>query len=39
MSARRFDTWLIRVKRATGRPRDLEVVAELEALLEEGGGR
>jgi hypothetical protein len=28
--------WLIRVKRATGRPRDLEVVAELEALLEEG---
>jgi hypothetical protein len=27
--------WLIRVKRAAGRPRDLEVVAELEALLEE----
>ena len=26
---------LIEVKRATGRPRDLEVVAELEALLEE----
>jgi hypothetical protein len=26
---------LIRVKRAAGRPRDLEVVAELEALLEE----
>jgi predicted nucleotidyltransferase len=26
---------LIRVKRATGRPKDLEVVAELEALLEE----
>ena len=26
---------LIRVKRATGRPRDLEVLAELEALLEE----
>jgi len=27
--------WLIRVKRAAGRPRDLEVIAELEALLEE----
>ncbi|CAI4033744.1 hypothetical protein DNFV4_04186 [Nitrospira tepida] len=27
---------LIEVKRAAGRPRDLEVVAELEALLEEG---
>jgi hypothetical protein len=26
---------LIRVKRAAGRPRDLEAVAELEALLEE----
>jgi hypothetical protein len=26
---------LIRVKRATGRPRDLEVIAELEALKEE----
>ena len=26
---------LIRVKRATGRPKDLEAVAELEALLEE----
>lgn len=33
---------LIRVKRATGRPKDLEAVAELEALLEERrrtGGR
>jgi hypothetical protein len=30
--------WLIRVKRAAGRPRDLEVVAELEALLEERKG-
>ena len=29
--------WLIRVKRAAGRPKDLEVVAELEALLEEQG--
>jgi hypothetical protein len=32
---------LIRVKRAAGRPRDLEAVAELEALFEErqrGGG-
>jgi len=27
--------WLIRVKRAAGRPKDIEVVAELEALLEE----
>ena len=27
--------WLIRVKRAGGRPKDLEVVAELEALQEE----
>ena len=27
--------WLIRVKRAAGRPRDLEVIAELEALREE----
>lgn len=30
--------WLIRVKRAAGRPRDLETIAELEALLEEEGG-
>jgi hypothetical protein len=29
--------WLIRVKRAAGRPKDLEVVAELEALREEKG--
>ena len=29
--------WLIHVKRAAGRPRDLEVIAELEALLEERG--
>ncbi len=28
--------WLIRVKRAAGRPRDLEAIAELEALWEEG---
>jgi hypothetical protein len=28
---------LIRVKRAAGRPKDLEVIAELEALLEERG--
>ena len=27
--------WLIRVKRAAGRPQDLEVIAELEALREE----
>lgn len=27
--------WLIRVKRAAGRPKDFEVVAELEVLLEE----
>ena len=27
--------WLIRVKRATGRPKDFEVIAELEALLED----
>jgi hypothetical protein len=27
--------WLIRVKRAAGRPRDVEALAELEALLEE----
>jgi hypothetical protein len=27
--------WLIRVKRAAGRPRDLEALAELEALREE----
>jgi predicted nucleotidyltransferase len=30
---------LIEVKRAAGRPRDLEAVAELEALLEEREGR
>jgi hypothetical protein len=29
--------WLIRVKRAAGRPKDLEALAELEALLEEQG--
>ena len=29
--------WLIRVKRAAGRPKDLEVIAELEALQEEIG--
>ncbi len=29
--------WLIHVKRAAGRPTDLEVIAELEALLEERG--
>jgi len=28
---------LIHVKRAAGRPKDLEAVAELEALLEERG--
>jgi len=27
--------WLIRTKRAAGRPRDLEAIAELEALHEE----
>ena len=27
--------WLIHVKRAAGRPKDLEVIAELEVLLEE----
>ena len=27
--------WLIRVKRAAGRPKDFEVIAELEALAEE----
>lgn len=27
--------WLIKVKRAAGRPKDLEVIAELEALQEE----
>ena len=27
--------WLIRTKRAAGRPRDLEVIAELEAIQEE----
>ncbi|MFY7923071.1 MAG: hypothetical protein ACOVSI_11700, partial [Gemmatimonas sp.] len=26
--------WLVRVKRAAGRPKDLEVIAELEALQE-----
>jgi hypothetical protein len=29
---------LIQVKRAAGRPKDLEAVAELEAILEESGG-
>lgn len=29
--------WLIRTKRAAGRPRDIEAIAELEALREEGG--
>lgn len=29
---------LIRLKRAAGRPKDLEAIAELEALLEEGRG-
>jgi len=29
---------LIEVKRAAGRPKDLEAVAELEALLDESGG-
>ena len=27
--------WLIRVKRAAGRPKDFEAIAELEAILEE----
>jgi len=27
--------WLVRVKRAAGRPKDLETIAELEALQEE----
>ena len=31
--------WLIRVKRAAGRPKDLEVIAELEALREESEER
>lgn len=31
-------SWLIKVKRAAGRPRDLETIAELEALREERGG-
>lgn len=31
--------WLIRTKRAAGRPRDLETIAELEALAEERGDR
>lgn len=30
--------WLIRVKRAAGRPKDREVLAELEALQEEIAG-
>ncbi len=30
--------WLIRTKRAAGRPRDLEVIAELQALEEEAAG-
>ena len=30
--------WLIHVKRAAGRPKDLEVIAELEALQEERSG-
>ena len=30
--------WLIRTKRAAGRPRDLEAIAELEVLKEERGG-
>ena len=30
--------WLIRTKRAAGRPRDLEAIAELEALAEEREG-
>jgi predicted nucleotidyltransferase len=40
MSVRCVDlSALIRLKRAAGRPRDLEVVAELEALREERGRR
>ena len=31
--------WLIHVKRAAGRPRDLEAIAELELLLEGLGGQ
>ena len=31
--------WLIKVKRAAGRPKDLEVIAELEALQEEARKR
>ena len=27
--------WLIKVKRAAGRPKDFEAIAELEAILEE----
>jgi hypothetical protein len=30
--------WLIRVKRAAGRPKDLEVIAELETIREESEG-
>jgi hypothetical protein len=30
---------LIELKRAAGRPKDLEVIAELEGLLEESGER
>lgn len=30
--------WLIRVKRAAGRPRDFEAIAELEAIREEQAG-
>ena len=30
--------WLVRVKRAVGRPRDLEAIAELEVLREEAEG-
>jgi hypothetical protein len=31
--------WLIHTKRAAGRPRDLEAIAELEVLRDEGGQR
>lgn len=31
--------WLIRVKRAAGRPKDLEAIAELEALHDEHNAR